>query len=116
MVEARHGCDGGSSTMGAVPVPRISQARKLCVVPGPFEQDWAEHLVEDPLELLAKYAVDDEIDRRVDGDQKIRNVIECHHMDAHNFQDVDYKCKDVAEKEHNHNSHQHRSQTNLFLL
>ena len=42
----------------------------------------AEEPEEDALELVSKDAVDDEVDRGVEGDEQVGDVVERHHADA----------------------------------
>jgi len=76
-----------------------------------------EQLEEQPLELLAKYHVDDEVDGRVDGHQQIADLDQVIDGDAvERLYHVRYERPHVAQQEHDHHAQQHGGQSDLLLL
>ena len=48
--------------------------------------------------------------------QQIRHIVELYNVDAHDFQNIDNKGENVADKEDKDDDHEHCCQSNFFLL
>lgn len=76
-----------------------------------------EQLEKEPLELLAEYHVDDEVDGRVDRHQQIADLDQMIDGDAvERLYHVRYERPHVAQQEHHYDAQQHGGQPNLLLL
>jgi len=76
-----------------------------------------EQLEEQPLELLAEYHVDDEVNGRVDRHQQVADLDQLVDGDAiERFHHVRYERPHVAQQEHDHHAQQHGGQPDLLLL
>jgi len=76
-----------------------------------------EQLEEQPLELLAEYHVDDEVDGRVDRHQQVADLDQLVDGDAvERLHHVRYERPHVAQQEHDHHAQQHGGQPDLLLL
>jgi len=78
---------------------------------------WEEQLEEQPLELLAEYHVDDEVDGRVDRHQQVADLDQLVDGDAvESLYHVRYERPHVAQQKHDHHAQQHGGQPDLLLL
>ena len=48
--------------------------------------------------------------------QQVGHIVELNNVDAHDFENVDNKSENVADEEDKDDGHEHRCQTNFFLL
>ena len=79
-------------------------------------ESWAEEADKDPLELFAKDAVDDDVHAGVARHQEVGHVVQGDDVDRENLEDVHHQGQDVADKEHDHDDHEHGRQSNFLLL